>query len=336
MALQDKSCKTRVVAILDSYSQVALRPLHRALSLTLRKVRTDFTEDHEGGVDYLMKTRGRLFSIDLSNATDTLPVDLGLEFLKRLVPTEDVPDIEQFVTDVKSVLVDRVFEFKTRGIRYNTGQPMGAYSSFPLLAMTNHLLVQMARVLAGKPVEDRGYAIVGDDVVISGKTVADHYVKLLELLGVPINHQKVVIGRGTFEFCRRIVRDHQLVSVPSWNVHFQASRSRDPTPIILIYQGYRKRLPDYSRLVSLFARRDLRAMLAIHPEIQIRGEPKSITRIPSDVVAHADRVLSVQDSILAGMFYLESDDPYLKRLSYAKTISSFFSPKNIRKSKKCL
>lgn len=97
---------------------------------------------------------------------------------------------------------------------------MGSYSSFPLLALTNHLLVNMARILSGKPNKNSGYAIVGDDIVISGKDVADNYIALLEGLGVPINHKKVVIGNGTFEFCRRIVRDRKIESVPSWNVHY--------------------------------------------------------------------------------------------------------------------
>lgn len=301
------------------------------MTIVLNRIRTDFTNDHQKGVDYLSRLSGELFSIDLSNATDTLPVDLGLKLLRQMIPHEAAPDIDQLISDVKSVLVDRDFHYENREIRYSTGQPMGAYASFPLLALTNHLLVQMSMVLSGIPEGDYGYAIVGDDVVISGKKVADQYVKLLEVLGVPINHKKVVIGRGTFEFCRRIVRAGEIISVPSWNIYYHTNMTRDPTPISMIYHAYKKRLPEYSRLCTLFKRRDLRNMLAIHPIIKIIGEPKSITRIPNDVVAHADRVLSVKDSIKTDMFRFESDDPYLKRLSYAKTIASVFTSKKVRK-----
>lgn len=216
MALQDKSCKTRVVAMLDSYSQVALRPVHRMLSLLLRKFRNDFTEDHVGGVRKLLTLTGELWSIDLSNATDTLPVDLAIRFLRENVPASEFPDVEQFCTDVKSVLIDRNFDYNGLKIRYRTGQPMGAYSSFPILALTNHLLINMARSQLDKSI-GRGYAIVGDDIVISGREVAQHYIALLEGLKVPINHRKVVTGRRTFEFCRRIVREGSIRSVPSWN-----------------------------------------------------------------------------------------------------------------------
>lgn len=215
LALQDKSCKTRIVATLDSYSQIALRPVHRMLSLVLGKFRTDFTHDHQAGVDYLRTVGGELFSIDLSNATDTLPVDLGLALLQRQVDPALVPDPEQFVKDLKSLLTGAPFTYEKEKVSYRTGQPMGAYSSFPLLAMTNHLLVAMARVLAGFKPSRRSYAIVGDDVVISGRKIADNYIALLNALGVPINHRKVVIGHGTFEFCRRRVRDKVVQSVPS-------------------------------------------------------------------------------------------------------------------------
>jgi hypothetical protein len=60
VALQDKSCKTRVVATLDSYSQVALRPVHRMLELFIRKFRNDFTFDHFKGVEFLMTLGGEL------------------------------------------------------------------------------------------------------------------------------------------------------------------------------------------------------------------------------------------------------------------------------------
>lgn len=202
--------------MLDSYSQVALRPVHRMLSLLLRRIRNDFTEDHAGGVRKLLSLQGELWSIDLSNATDTLPVSLGIEFLRRNTPRSEFPDVEQFCADVKSVLTDRDFDYNGQKIRYHTGQPMGAYSSFPLLAVTNHLLINMARVLCGKHVGS-GYAIVGDDIVISGRKVAERYIELLESLKVPINRLKTVTGVRTFEFCRRIVKDGVLRSVPSWN-----------------------------------------------------------------------------------------------------------------------
>lgn len=174
---------------------------------------------------------------------------------------------------------------------------MGAYSSFPLLAVTNHLLVNMARVLSGKPVGG-GYAIVGDDVVISGRDVAQRYIKLLEALKVPINSRKTVVGYGTFEFCRRIVRSRTLRSVPSWNALYWAHKSRDPSQVISLHRDYQKEVPSYYTLSQLFQKKDLRNMLALNPDLHLNAEPH-VCRIPNDVVAHADRTLAVLDSFKA-------------------------------------
>jgi hypothetical protein len=263
-----------------------------------------------------MGVGGELYSIDLSNATDTLPVDLGIKLILDQVDPVLIPDAEQFCRDVKSILTDRDFMYENMKVRYSTGQPMGAYSSFPLLAVTNHLLVAMARVLAGfkKPAR-RSYAIVGDDVVISGKNIADHYVALLNALGVPVNHSKVVVGNGTFEFCRRRVRDRKVQSVPSWNVLYQSVKTGDPTPYVTLRKSYGMDPLPYSELSRIFRKKDLRNMLALREDLHLPGEP-TIFRIPHKIVAHADRVLGVLDSIKDPVKPFVSDDPYLKRLLY--------------------
>jgi len=293
------------------------------LDLFVRKFRNDFTYNHMKGVEFLMKQGGELYSIDLSNATDTLPVDLGLRLILRNADRKFVPDTEQFIADVKSVMVERNFHLDNEIVRYSTGQPMGAYASFPLLAMTNHLLVNMARKGAGLRIGSQRYAIVGDDIVISGRKTADIYVSLLEALGVPINHKKVVIGRRTFEFCRRIVRDGKIVSVPSWNSYYQAATTGDLFPLLNLISDYGYELPSYASLLHFSRKRDLRNMLALHEDLHLHGEP-NITRIPFDIVTHADRVLSVLDSIKDEKKNFSSDDPYLKRLKYNYTIASMF------------
>lgn len=322
--VQDKSCKTRIVAMLDSYSQVALRPVHNMLEQMLRKFKTDFTFNHIKGVRYIRDhVGGVLSSIDLSNATDTIPVDLGLRLILDNASTL-IDDKEGLVADLKSVMTLRDFDFDKKKYRYLTGQPMGSYGSFPMLAITNHLLLQMARVMSGFPVKTQAYAIVGDDIVISGKKIALNYTRLLAALNVPVNQNKLVEGVRTFEFCRRIVRDGKIASVPSWNVIYQAVKSKDPTPLVMIYQDYGYDHLTYPLLVRIFSRRSLRNMLAIHPELNLVGQPK-VERIPNDVALHADRILGILDSIRNPGKDLVTDDPYLRRLNYEKTIVKMFA-----------
>lgn len=271
-----------------------------------------------------MNAGGELFSIDLSNATDTLPVDLGLRLILDQSDRLLIPDPELFVKDVKSILVDRPFMYGNTECRYRTGQPMGAYSSFPLLAVTNHLLVAMARVRAGFKPARRAYAIVGDDVVICGRKIADQYISLLEALGVPVNHRKMVSGERTFEFCRRIVRDSKIQSVPSWNVMYQAIRTGDPTPYVTLRRDYGMDPLPYSELCRLFKRRDINNMLALREDLHLPGEPLHITRIPHSIVAHADRVLGILDSLKDTLTPLVTDDPYLIRLNYESKVREVF------------
>jgi hypothetical protein len=246
------------------------------------------------------------------------------------------------VADLKSIMTERDFFLKkkiswkqeggtfvcsdTDKIRYKTGQPMGAYGSFPMLALTNHLLAQMATVMSRKRPSTKHYAIVGDDIVLRGRDVAENYISLLARLGVPINHRKMVVGERTFEFCRRIVREGTIVSVPSWNSYYQAILSGDPLPLIDLLSKYGKVVPTYKTLTKFFERSVLRNMLALHADLHLLGEPR-VERIPDDIVTHADRVLSVLDSIKDEKEDFKSDDPYLKRLSYQYKVAKQFRNK---------
>jgi len=312
------------------------------MDLLVRTFKSDYTYNHIGGVRRALTFQGELFSVDLSNATDTIPVSIGLRLISDFADTSIFPNLQQTVQDIKDVMVNRNFwhrssDLKTGGydssIRYSTGQPMGAYSSFPLLAATNHLLVAMAKtrsghdfhlVKGGRRVPNRGgYVIVGDDIVIRNRKVAEEYIRLLGEFGIPANPKKLVVGVRTFEFCRRIVRDGVIVSVPSWNSYYQAIAGDDPTPIILLMRDYGMDLPRYTLLCRIFPRRRVRSMLALNPDIHLEGEP-NIDRIPHDVVTHADRVLSVLDYIKDEREDFVSSDPYLARLSYAYHIAQRF------------
>lgn len=38
-------------------------------------------------------------------------------------------------------IMTRAFDFEGQSVSYETGQPMGAYSSWPVMALTHHILV---------------------------------------------------------------------------------------------------------------------------------------------------------------------------------------------------
>lgn len=90
-----------------------------------------------------------LYSFDLSAATDRLPIDLQTDVLSHLF------DDPQIALDWRDLLIKRDYHlFSTQfgqndNYRYEVGQPMGALSSWGMLALTHHLLVQVAARRSG-------------------------------------------------------------------------------------------------------------------------------------------------------------------------------------------
>jgi hypothetical protein len=82
-------------------------------------------------------------------------------------------------------------------IRYAVGQPMGAYSSWAMLALTHHMIVQ----LSGDQLV-RKYAILGDDVIVSDE--APRYLQIMTGFGVQISMAKSIVSNEFIEFAKRV------------------------------------------------------------------------------------------------------------------------------------
>jgi len=86
---------------------------------------------------------------------------------------------------------------------------MGALSSWAMLAVTHHVIVQLAAFRSGWKGWFPLYALLGDDIVILTKEVADQYLSIMRFLGVPINTGKSIISdKGLLEFAKRVVSPH--------------------------------------------------------------------------------------------------------------------------------
>jgi hypothetical protein len=92
-------------------------------------------------------------------------------------------------------------------VRYEAGQPMGAYSSWPIMALTHHIIVQVAAARAGRGGSTRrpfgNYCLLGDDLVIGDDSVAEQYKKLLITLGMDYSPEKTHTSPNVFEFAKR-------------------------------------------------------------------------------------------------------------------------------------
>jgi hypothetical protein len=119
----DKEGKTRVIAILDYWTQTALRPLHFHLMDLLRGIKSDCTFNQEGFISKL-PSRGPYYCFDLHAATDRMPLSLQKRIISSIVGEERAEAWAR-------LLVSQSYSNKDLpdNIYYVKGQPMGAYSS---------------------------------------------------------------------------------------------------------------------------------------------------------------------------------------------------------------
>jgi hypothetical protein len=202
--------KTRVFAIADYWSQFSLKVIQDNLYNTLRSISTDSTDNQDKGFKSLLKmSEGKeTYCFDLTAASDRLPAKLQtfrLELLGGRVLGEAW----------LSIMTDRTFLVKKTGkkLRWEVGQPLGLLSSFPSFSLFHHDVVQFAycrcRARKGLPLKFfRDYRLLGDDIVILNKEVADEYQFLIQdVFGVAINKSKSVIGdskNSQMEFTKRL------------------------------------------------------------------------------------------------------------------------------------
>jgi len=200
----DQAGKARIVGITNWWIQIILEPLHAAILSQLRKIPMDGTFDQISPVKLLVDSvpsGQRFYSFDLSSATDRLPIDIQRDILNILVPYLGTAwsDLLGSLSWQWTSLNKKV---PTREYRYSVGQPMGAYSSWAMLALSHHIIVQVASLNCGKS-SFKAYAVLGDDIVIADDDVAHEYLKLMKMLGLEINLSKSLISKDFCEFAKR-------------------------------------------------------------------------------------------------------------------------------------
>lgn len=192
--------KVRIVAITDWWTQVLLAPLHKAIFNILKRIPQDGTFDQLGPVHsliaYVRASGSGVYSYDLSAATDRLPVVFQVQVLTALGVA--------WAGHWAQLLTVRPWYLKSKPVFYSVGQPMGALSSWAMLAISHHILVQIASHRVGNEGWFNHYAVLGDDIVIADEKVARAYLSLIESLGVPINKSKSFeMASGGLEFAKR-------------------------------------------------------------------------------------------------------------------------------------
>jgi len=201
--------KTRLFAIGDYWTQTSLKPIQVSLYRTLKSISTDCTANQNLGFKSLISISNTkpTYCFDLSSASDRIPAEMQRHRL-NLMSGKNLGDVWV------RVMKNRTFFMKTinKDVRWNVGQPLGLLSSFPSFSLWHHDIIQYSANLEnfdkGKPLKFfTEYRLLGDDVVIFNKKVADNYTMIMGSLGIPINLSKSIIGvngDSQIEFTKRL------------------------------------------------------------------------------------------------------------------------------------
>lgn len=222
----------RDIAVPNRFIQAALVPGAARLYKLVRNLPKDATFD-QSKFDTLISGRVNnscLYqgSVDLSKATDNLPLSWGckvvdtlcekfwgsdvisdvylspeVRVLKAIFPSSPVDkkterkflkrkeermSIELFYTVARANWLDGTYF-----VKWKVGQPLGSLPSFAMLAITHNLLVESLALSLG--LGHSPYFILGDDIVITNKKLRKRYIRELSSRAIPLSLHKSFEGR---------------------------------------------------------------------------------------------------------------------------------------------
>nr|UPW42175.1 MAG: putative RNA dependent RNA polymerase [Beijing sediment mito-like virus 5] len=218
LAFKEEPGKVRVFAMSDCVTQWVLHPLHQWLFTILRSISSvDATFDQQAGVDLLQSkiVAGKrvVFSLDLSAATDRLPLLLQQALLNCVYPKLGDHWANLLVNRDYSVPPHSTLPVNPGSVRYGAGQPMGAYSSWAMLAITHHFIVQYCAFRVYNKVSFfQDYLVLGDDLLLLDPKVAKMYLSVMKQLDVGVNLSKSLVSdKGIGEFAKQLISPSGLL-----------------------------------------------------------------------------------------------------------------------------
>lgn len=231
--IRDKSCKNRPIAVFDYWTQTALRPVHDLFMEMLKSFSSDctFNQDHELTLSTGMST---FHCMDLSSATDRFPADLQQEVVEAVLGSQKAQAWRRLMTNHK-------FVTPTGGeVSYTVGQPMGAYSSWAVFAVSHHLVVLYCASLCGHdPFKFSAYALLGDDIVIYDSSVAEKYREVIASFGVEISDIKSHDSESYRDFAKRLF--YKGTEITPFPLHSVVENWNKPIELVSVLNDLQKR-----------------------------------------------------------------------------------------------
>jgi hypothetical protein len=300
--LSDKACKTRVVAIADWWSNVALSGIHKSFMNALSKLDTDVTY-RQDQIPKLIKGLGNcLYSADMTAFTDCFPRELEKNLINAAWP--GIGDLWE------QVISNRSFTHPKGDVKYATGNPMGCLSSWPVSSFTHHAVKSWCAHKLGKT--KYKYLVLGDDCLDSDIEVHKLYLDTITKLGVSVSLSKCTSSESACaEFAKR---------------HFTHGVEVTGLPVDLL-QELPNKPEQFIELIRICRERGYKDS-SLAPGIQVLVSKNKSSKILSDVLALPQVVSGIPpllgakpDGHIAKLLQLEEDT--IKDLSLIAKESEF-------------
>jgi hypothetical protein len=266
----DRNNKARAVMIGNASVQASIDPLKDYLFALLRLIPSDCTYDQTEGVEFVRKSmrKGKkIFSVDTKDWTYHFPIELQELVLNNIRHRNGEVILQAAKNCLKMPLKCTICNGSHVGLK---GSAMGLGISWPLAALTHHLLL-MAFCHRCKVHPEHSYRMLGDDIVITDERVYILYIQFCSDCGIPISKGKTFESYSLAEFAGQIVFKGELVTPPRW-------RSLTETSLPYLYPRYKKILG--KAVLSLFQGAGTlllyNVLKGLHKDFGGFGEPERI------------------------------------------------------------
>jgi len=138
---EEAAGKVRLFAMAPTWFQILLEPIHKMVFQILSHIEQDGTFNQIGPLANHAERFRESYSLDLTAATDRLPLKLQIAILSEMIGPEIANAWARLLTEIEYSLHSVQFGVSAI-LKYAVGQPMGALSSWAMLALTHHFLVQ--------------------------------------------------------------------------------------------------------------------------------------------------------------------------------------------------
>jgi len=212
--IQEPGLKLRAVANPSRLIQAAIRPLGLYLYEQMKILPWDCTHDQSKAFPFIqerLRDHHVVHSVDLTDASNFFPLDLQRIVLEKVFPND--PDyVDAFLYACTGLWLYKNRFGECRGLRWNRGQPLGLFPSFPSAFLTHGLLL----FGLNNNKHEGKFFVLGDDVVILDDGLHDKYRNTMMRLCCPISESKSLSSNLLAEFAGKIVLPNMIVPQLKW------------------------------------------------------------------------------------------------------------------------